>query len=298
MAINTLNSQVSNVLKDIGYSKIREEDPITPRDCFKRLLIRGDSIDYQIIDDRTFVISIPDTVYHRAIYSDLKYYLERVKRQRLAVQRLFEGDSVPSAWILVSSYYLGFFAAIEILRLCGKHHIYLSNNESTEISGYSSTSAKLAEGGVYSCPSVSVNQTTGDISIRFAKDSSKPHDVTWDSISKVVGDKSYISAIVDEQERKQTLLFKQIVDKQYKSWERPNTVRNEWNYSNVEAYTRKYDNYARDFSTILRDESYSGAKEWANRRRIQHDIATNCAGLAFIVKTLETSLMNISSKIL
>lgn len=298
MSVNILREQILRKLSEIDFRADAHNSDVTPRDSFKKILLNGDGIDYQVIDEHTFIATMADIKYFRALISDYKYYSQRVKRQRIALNSLLEGENIPSAWVLVTCYYLGYYSAIEILRLCGIHNLYFSETDRSEINNLSQTSNRLNSDGVYVSGSVECNMTTGDISIRFKKDGSRPHDVAWASISKIVGNKKDLQHISDLDERNVSLLFKYIVDKTNASWKTPNTLRNQWNYSNIDSYSTTYDSYANTMKYLIATNDYTRVRKWATKKVTNITEDNLCSGLAFVVQTLESTFISVESKII
>tara|TARA_R110002096_G_scaffold61399_3_gene152596 strand:- start:8424 stop:9320 length:897 start_codon:yes stop_codon:yes gene_type:complete len=298
MAINTLRTNVAKNLNAIGFKKITGQHDLSPRDSFKKIIQRGDGLDFNVVDNFTFTVSIQDENYYRALTADFNYSLTRIKRQKDTLEYLLIKKSLPSAWMIVTSYYLAFYSAIEILRLSGRHNFYFNDNDIKDINSYSQTTSKLTGMGVYLCNNINSNSSSGEVSLRFRKDGSRPHDITWSCISTIMGPRSTIKCLTNIEERKITLLFKDIIDKNNQAWMSPNNIRNKWNYSKAEYYSIENDYIANSMKSILASDDYDVAKKWARNRFSTIDESSFCSGLAFVVKTLESTIDSISNKII
>ena len=78
----------------------------------------------------------------------------------------------------------------------------------------------------------------------------------------------------------------------------PNNIRNKWNYSKAEYYSIENDYIANSMKSILASDDYDVAKKWARNRFSTIDESSFCSGLAFVVKTLESTIDSISNKII
>ena len=101
MAINTLRTNVAKNLNAIGFKKITGQHDLSPRDSFKKIIQRGDGLDFNVVDNFTFTVSIQDENYYRALTADFNYSLTRIKRQKDTFNKKESSFSMDDSHILL-----------------------------------------------------------------------------------------------------------------------------------------------------------------------------------------------------
>lgn len=231
---------LSYLIKDVVEKKLsdikfqRKTIPKKPlvSNTFKSRILDGTNLEVDFLNDNEFLITISADDYYSIVSTDFYYSYQKVVSQRDQLNdKTISSFSIP--WAAVTSYYSSFYASIEISRLYGMYNMYLTDEHCRDISRFVSSDFSIKK-GVY-IGLVSLN-TKGYIELKFSKkENSEPHKFAWINIIDII---KGISPPNGEclkviQEIKRNCHAQGSVGL-------PSAVRNDWNYSIVNAYDQEY----------------------------------------------------------
>jgi len=252
----------------------------TSSDMLKNLLISGLNVDISVLSTMQFEAKVTSDVYFRAIKSGFHFSYIKVMRQLDSLQYLLLNDDLPKAWMLVTAYYSSFYSSIEMSRLVGEQQIFLSKDHLESINNYNDTSIRLGSSGNY-LGRTSTPDAQGNIIIHFSKNGDKPHDLTWRKVSSMFknGD---ISKVTNPDRNRRLMKFKEIVDSSNTHWDLPNNIRNDWNYSKFDGYTKSSDNQFKMFKRLLLDADKNVCFGWGSDPKLKPTNENILASIGYI----------------
>lgn len=207
---------------------------------------------------------------------------QRVLKQEVALDHLAEVTS-PIAWHLVTCYYSAFFAANELTRASGRLATYFNAAQIERVAGAAPASEfGLEEGGYYGN---SRGDGTGDeVVCVFRKSATGFHEQVWRNMGALLSDacSNPSRAPVGWEVLRAVCHANQ--------WQRPNAVRNRWNYQAPQLYGREGQRVGRHFLECVRDIDKAFA--WVKKKTLpptsEENLATSIAFLrAVLVKAME-----------
>ncbi|MCL5024002.1 MAG: hypothetical protein M1497_11680 [Nitrospirae bacterium] len=278
-------------LKDTDYNPDNLSTSKSVANLFKNYITALDE-NILIVDTNAFEVVLDINDYNQIIYTETYYGLMRIARQGNAILALLKDENAPKAWLLVTVYYHAFFCAHLISRLLGRYSCYFSNEEMTGIKSFADNPGKreLSYGnyvGYYS------SYGAEGIKIKFRSEGDRPHHTAW----KNLNDKFSVASMrnmYDGKRFSRIQLFKKIIDDSVRKWPLPSEIRNRWNYADIILYSKKGDETASEFVSMLVN---SKDLNWASRK-VNPDPKNIATSVAFISSTLNRSLEASKSRIL
>lgn len=244
----------------------------------KDRLVYG-SADCTIVDATHFDATLDLPLYWGAVRNDWRLGYHRVLAQNRVARHLAEQAKLPRAWVVVSSYYVSFFCAVELLRALGRRAHYFSEEEVAGMSSRAQNpSAVTLEVGNY-VANDTFKPNDNNVLLRFAKTRARPHEFVWSEIGRAA------QTHVDVTRSASARRFVQMISGADR-WKGPSETRNEWNYADPGLYGPAGTRLAEQFAKLARDSD--SAWKWGRSLRLDPTPANIVSSLAFIQHTLVT----------
>lgn len=289
--------KLANVLARRISSKLVGYDFITPsKEDFRRQsetvkdCVTYGATEWRILGDNRFSATLTPSVFSVALSRDYADGINRIKRLAEASDAL--GSCV--AWQIVSRYYTGFFAAIEILKAGGEFVSYFDNVHLCNILQKSTTNGKL-EAGTY-LGKAAYDERAGHLTITYTKSAVRHHQYAWRKIAELAD--SEFSSIASNNEELQAIrnvscaLFDRRPSCIYES---PSDTRNHWNYEDSRLFGNLGKSNSAEFSKLMTNPR--SRLKWINRRSGRMDLAEATSSLGFASEFLKSVAIILNEKI-
>lgn len=269
MPISIIEKRIKKNLALINYQV--QERYYKPSSNLKRSVLDDPNVIIKIRSKNSFDIYIKFSDYHEVLANNFYYNNERFKIQVKELYKLKSSTSV--AWFLITMYYATFFASNEISNLAGYFNFNFDVNEKNQL--FNKNEEINPEDALLFKES-EINNFSGILSLcdelNMAKIScsnggGKPHELSWNNLSKLL---TLNTSNADVYAR--TIRLKRIL-KNENNWKRPNSIRNEWNYSKAELYSSHNKDYLLDLKKYF--NNYTELKHWAELRRLEYRSGEN-----------------------
>jgi hypothetical protein len=297
MPISILKEIIVDHLDSIGFARPGNHYTHSARGCVKSIILNNNGVDIVVLDEKTFRVSIQADRYYESLASDYYFSLQKVTRQRESLKLMLENDS-SGAWVLVTAYYHAFYAAIQVSRLSGLYNMSIDSDQMGMLNSFSESSKSLTQMGAYLGGGTYLDTASNSIVIKFAKNGVKPHELTWSNISGSLKN-SEVAKRAAGQRLARIAFFREIIDRNpHGAWPTPSKLRNDWNYSIVNAYDKSSDTKAKKMKYILQEKEFDRAKSWCDRKKRDVGDEEFMASLGYVCIVLENVINSISSRLL
>ncbi len=282
MPISIIENKIKKNLSRVNYQV--EEREYKPSTNLKRSILDDPNITIKITSKSNFDIYIKFEDYHEILANSFYYNNERFKIQFKELSKL--KDSYSIAWCLITMYYATFFASNEISNLAGYFNFNFDTNEKNklfekneDLNSETSLLFKQSETKNF-FGKLSLCDEPNTIRISCSSGGGKPHELSWNSLSKLLTYDNINSDVFARTNRLKNILNNK------KNWKRPNSIRNEWNYSKAELYSSHNKQYIFDLKKYF--NSYIELKRWAEGRN-QYPMGENddFISLMFLLNVLK-----------
>jgi len=264
MPITVLNESIAKYLKDIDFNNDKIVNPSIDN-TLKNSILKDDSVTINIHKKTAFYVHIKARDYHEMLLNTFYFNYNRFTKQCDQIELLLQSRN--SAWLLTTIYYACFFAANEISNLHGLLNLTITNDEKAKLisrnisSEHDTVREFLTEGPTHFFGRVKFINTDNTIQILFESGGGKPHELAWNNLDKTLktlknGDSSNRTI--------QILRIKNILSNKNR-WNKPNQIRNEWNYSKAELYLEEGDRHRYLFDKYKDD--LNELNRWSNSGR-------------------------------
>ncbi len=240
---------------------VKSSDFLTVLDSgylLKNLVLSGNSLDINVVDKSTFKVVMQNNIYASSLTTSYHFTKQKIDRQSLLADELVARPGSAMTWILVTVYYLGFYAAIEMARMLGRHQMHFNQDMILSINKNNTSSEALSKSGDYIGLFKKIDGS-GSVVMEFKRSGNRPHSNCWNSISSSLKT-SDIADIKNPDRNKNLRLFKDLVDISNKNIISPNDIRNHWNYAKPDAYSYESDEvlslFKKIFSERISDSSW------------------------------------------
>ena len=297
MPIKYLVNLTSKTLSSIGYSTENVIDPPNLNTTLKQSLIEGDpNFKIKTTNKSQFTVEIPNSTYSEMIYADFHFGYKRISKLCEEVEKQIKSGNT-SAWLIVTTYYASFFAAIEISKILGRFNLNLNKSQQESILNNSIGGCGapfLSESSVTLVGQMKPSTQYDFTTISFSNSRGKPHKLAWDNLY------FYLKSISPNSKSKEYLCqqrFLDIIGPNSKSkWPKPSETRNDWNYFNPKYFTEYGEELTKQHKSII--GNYRKSINWASTRNLFPTEQNKASSLAFIYTNLILTINNIKDKIL
>jgi hypothetical protein len=187
MPISLLKDIVVEHIDAIHFKRPTSHFSPSVMGCVKNVILNGNGVDVTVLDKSSFRVSLQAERYYESLASDFYYSLQKVTRQREALE-LMLGNQCPSAWLLVTAYYHAFYAAVQVSRLTGYYNMSIDSSQVDRINDLNESHERLASPSAYLGSGVFLDTNSDSIKIVFKKNGTKPHQLAWSNISRCLTD--------------------------------------------------------------------------------------------------------------
>jgi hypothetical protein len=144
---NLVARKISSRLNDFDFTPPSKEDLKRQADTIKTCVVSSGS-DYTILGDNRFSVTLFPQSFSAALSNDFSQGIHRIKQLSETASIMSKSGS-NIAWQIVTSYYVGFFSAIEILKAYGEFISYYNSSSLATIEQFASVNAGKLEAGTY-----------------------------------------------------------------------------------------------------------------------------------------------------
>lgn len=261
MPISVIENKIDTNLANIDFA--RPDIKYKPALNLKRSILEDTNVSIKIVEKNKFFIYIRFIDFHEILVNNFYYNNRRLKLQLEELDKLKESPSI--AWFLITMYYAAFFASNEIANLAGYYNFNFDTQEKNILFNknelnrdnialeFKTSEVKNFFGELSLC------DEPNTVKITCVNGGGKPHELSWQTLSKLLKNPdSNNEDVVARTIRLQKILLNK------KNWKKPNTIRNEWNYSRAELYNHNIDD-SKFVSKYF--NKYSQLKRWAEARK-------------------------------
>jgi len=252
MPSDFLANKCHKQLIKIGVSKRDLVFVIDEGYLLKSLILNGNSVDIRVVADNEFLVEIQDNIYYSSLSVSYRYSKYKVERQGYLINTILSDQNSPMVWAMISAYYLSFYAALEIMRVSGRHQMHFYPEMINDINSNNISGSSLTNHGDYTGQFLDVD-AGGTVSISFKRTGNRPHSSCWKNISDILKS-SEIRQIQDIRRRRELQVLKNMVDQNFVDSFNPNDIRNHWNYSKADAYSFENDSIFDIFKNIFENK--------------------------------------------
>lgn len=142
-----------------------------------------------------------------------------------------KNSNVNTGWLIVTSYYSAFFAAIEMARLHGLLPMSLAADDVAQLLSKITGPETLIQQFSNSPPQNFIGEICGN-KIIFRSSGAKPHVAAWDQVRKHV-----LKGVVDKTGWIEAAILMYFLSGE-RNWKHPSDLRNEWNYKRADLFTK------------------------------------------------------------
>lgn len=293
MPISIIEKKITSNLAQIEFKA--KDIKYKPASNLKGSILHDTNISIQIVEKNKFHIYIKFIDFHEILINNFYYNNRRFKIQISELNKLKNSQSI--AWLLITMYYGSFFASNEIANLAGYFNFNFEQNEKDILFNKNeATNNKVAlefkESDIKNFfGKMSLCDEANTIKITCINGGGKPHELSWHNLAKLLSFDSGDSDVIAR-----TIRLKKIMTND-KKWKRPNSIRNEWNYSKSELYVK--DN-KKDLATIKKYfNQYTELKRWAEKRQeYSNGISDDIVSIMFVLNILEKVMDKLEIKLL
>ncbi|MDD4871351.1 MAG: hypothetical protein PHR77_12400 [Kiritimatiellae bacterium] len=274
-------TSMRKAVADLGY-RIPPEQAASIGTWDIKSLMLGGHTDITLLQNDTFVAEFDPERYFEALRFSMYRGYTRALKQTTAAKSISQVISVPTPWVVVSSYYAAFFTAVELLRAAGVWFTFLDKADvSTVTASATNTPPVSLSPGLYLGRTSRAN--SGDSHrIRFARESGSSHQHIWQQLGHVL--LARVSPN-DTQEQFELDMFSRFLGHGKRSWNNPSETRNEWNYQRPELYGICGDREGLEFRKIVKTPKSASA--WASNKHMGRSGSTEAAAIAFVMFVLQ-----------
>ena len=219
-------------------------------------------------------------VVSEARFSDFMLGSIRVRKHYDGVLAM-RNAGVPAAWMLVSAYYSAFFACVELCKLVNKISMSF---EDRDLEALKAKSVGSFHADFFRSGNMNFLGFERAGALVFQSSGAKPHAVAWDSVrgvvKRILGDKGWPEAL---------LLIEMLENSECS----PSLIRNNWNYRRSDYYGVGGEKIAREFKTLIGNQS--GALAWLKRSRGRIAPQDPCV-VAFLCETLSSAIADAGTR--
>jgi hypothetical protein len=185
-----------------------------------------------------------------ALLADAEHYLDHAaEHQALLLNSAHRAEWASPAWLAVTTYYWGFFAATALSRLLGRTVWFLDKQTVGNLRTLAATSGPSVGAGAFRM--LCGPSATGTLhDIRLVKSKDRLHEAVWKETFGVFKDASATTVTRDVMEGRLFACFSASLSKFTHDW--PSAVRNAVNYRPGLAYDRVKGGNALNISQVLR----------------------------------------------
>lgn len=287
---NILARKISSKLADYDFVTPSKEDFRRQSESVKDCVAYG-ATEWRIPGDNRFSATLTPSVFSVALARDYADGINRIKRLTEVSETL--GSCV--AWQIVSRYYIGFFAAIELLKAGGEFVSYFDNAHLCSILQKSATNAGKLEAGTY-LGKAAYDGRAGHLTITYTKSAVRHHQYAWKKIAELAD--SEFSSIASNNEELQAIrnVSAALFDRRPSCiYESPSDTRNHWNYEDSRLFGNSGKSNSAEFSKLMNNPG--SRLKWINRRSGRTDLAEATSSLGFASEFLRSVAMILNEKI-
>jgi hypothetical protein len=284
---------VQEILGQLGALGYRNDIKVTSADTLKTLkerLVTGPA-DLTLGAKNRFSAVLQSRDYCEGICKRHYFGVRRIERLSRSAERLAD-KRWATAWTLTTCYYSSFFSALELLELTGRHMLYLSNDEAEQITVFAKAGANRLSPGSY----LGVAQQGGnpsEIEVHFAPSGKKPHEFAWEQFAKLVGG---VAAGSPEAVKHQVSMMRFLGRKGAMPWQKPNEVRNLWNYSDARLFCEHGETEGNKMAEFIL--APKEAVKWGIGKQIHACDRDHATGLSYIRASLSGAIERVAQTIL
>ncbi len=279
-------AQMDFEAKDVEYK---------PASNLKRSILENRDISIKIVEKNKFHIYMDFIDFHEILINNFYYNNRRFKIQISEANKLKNSQSI--AWLLITMYYGAYFASNEIANLAGYFNFNFDKNEKnilfTKNEAINNRVAlEFKESDVKNFyGEMSLCSEPNTIKITCINGGGKPHELSWYNLAKLLSFDSSDSDVIARTRR-----FKKIMTSD-KKWKRPNSIRNEWNYSKAELYVEENKENLANIQKYF--NQYRELKRWAEiRQEYSNGISDDIVSIMFVLNILEKVMDKLEIKLL
>lgn len=297
MPINHFTDLASRTLYDINYSTEGMTTPSNNSAALKQSLLQGDpNFKVTTIDKSQFTVELSYTTYSEMLYTEYYYGYKRIKKLKNEILHQLKLRKT-SAWLVVTTYYASFFAAIEIAKVLGRFNMNLDRAQQESILNKSSGgcgASFLSDSPITLIGQAAPSSEDQSIIIRFSSANGRPHKLAWDNLFYFG---KTISPDKDRKIHKYQKMFIDIIGPNNRSkWPKPSDIRNVWNYSNPKYFLSYGEQITKQHKSIV--GNYRKSLHWVSNRNLYPTEENQASSVAFIYTSLLTIIENLKNKIL
>lgn len=291
MPVGYIKDAVLDRLSKLEYTPQEIEVP-TIRGTFKETLLNGDNIDVKILGEREFEVKISQNNFFQILATDFYFSVQKVTEQSKFLSTA--SRKTPVAWLLVSTYYSAFYAAVELSKLFGRYNLYLKKDHCKSIISQTNSSLALESGNYIGI----LNYDTNDyIAIRFsARQKSQPHDLAWRNMLEIMD--FHAQADIRNTKVDAVELVKAIFNSSNKLLQTPNNVRNDWNYSYANAYDLSFCDEITEIRTFLSTTGRKSILSLPRNFKKYSNKQKDAYAIIYIEAILRQTILDLKNKIL
>jgi len=293
MPISIIEKKISSNLAQIDFEA--KDIQYKPASNLKRSILYDTNILIQIVAKNKFHIYIKFIDFHEILINNFYYNNRRFKIQISELNKLKNSQSI--AWLLITMYYGAFFASNEIANLAGYFNFNFEQNEKNilfnkNVATNNIVALEFKESDIKNFfGEMSLCDEPNTIKISCTNGGGKPHELSWYNLAKLLSFDGSDSDVIARTRRLKRIMTND------KKWKRPNSIRNEWNYSKSELYVE--DN-REDLALIQKYfNKYKELKRWAEiRQEYSNCTSDDIVSIMFVLNILEKVMNKLEIKIL
>jgi hypothetical protein len=276
MPILALERHVRDALQSFGY-RVPAGAISTWR--LKDRVLHGHA-DLTTVTATRFRATLGARAFAESMCHDFAQGIVRLQKQEVALD-ILRRNSAPAAWVLVTAYYVSFFAAHQLLCATGSFLMYFDDDAAIQLRAHAIGTHTIEQGN-YIGRASSVGD---DVRIDFIKTGEQPHAYLWRALSTL----SLETNASDISVARRFAMF--VRDTAMLSWPSPSITRNMWNYARPELYGRVGEEKAQTMLSLLRGD---GGFSWCRTRRLPPTEENAAAAVVFVRHVLIEAVKNVS----
>lgn len=273
---------------DLGYSNAISVSSIEVIKNLKDQLLTG-PVQMEMRGEKRFDVTMSLKQYHEAICKRHFYGVQRIRRLEKCALRLL-GVRWSSAWTLVTVYYSAYFSALELLEASGRHISYFSSEQASEITTRAAASRFKLTAGTY-LGSASVSIADDEVLIEYRYNQATSHEFAWTELDMLVRDVQ----MTDPKAIRHQDSFRRFLGAR-QGWNRPNEVRNRWNYGDPHLFSEEGEQLAEAFMGYV--ETPEDVISWALGRHLHNATEHEASAIAYLQESLAQTIDAVAEAVL
>jgi len=174
----------------------------------------------------------------------------------------------------------------------GNPGLYLSEDEAEQITVFAKTGSSTLSAGSY----LGIAQQGGnpnEIEVHFAPSGKRPHEFAWEQFAKLVGG---VAAGSPDALKHQISMMRFLGRKGASPWQKPNEVRNLWNYADARLFCEHGEAEGNRMAEYVLDPKE--AVKWGIGKQIHTCDRDHATGLSYIRASLSGAIERVAHTIL